>query len=149
MAPGVDIMSALALNHDLAEDALMKYRMTMLAALMAVAVGAISSSFAANDVHFALSKSMPEAESSIESPGEIRLWFTESPVDNTTSIRVVNAAGELMEAADVMQDADDGRIFSVAIERWLAVGPYTVAWRAIGQDGHVVREEFTFSVTQQ
>jgi methionine-rich copper-binding protein CopC len=127
----------------------MKYRMTMLAALMAVAVGAIPSSFAANDVHFALSKSMPEAESSIDSPPEVRLWFTEAPEDNTTSIRVVNAAGELMEAGDVTQDADDGRTFSVAIERRLGAGAYTVAWRAIGADGHVVRDEFTFSVTQQ
>ncbi len=127
----------------------MKYRMTMLAALMAVAVGAIPSSFAANDVHFALSKSMPEAESSIDSPPEVRLWFTEAPEDNTTSIRVVNAAGELMEAGDVTQDADDGRIFSVAIEGRLGAGAYTVAWRAIGADGHVVRDEFTFSVTQQ
>jgi len=127
----------------------MKYRMTMLVALLAVATGAIPLSFAPSDVHFALSKSMPVAESSIESPAEVRLWFTEAPEDNTTAIRVVDAAGDLMESGDVAQDADDASVFSVAIKGRLAAGAYTVSWRAIGEDGHVVRDEFTFSVTQQ
>ncbi len=123
---------------------------TLLSALLLVAVaGFVPAGTTDSALHFALSKSMPEAESSIDSPPEVRLWFTEAPEDNTTSIRVVNAAGELMEAGDVTQDADDGRIFSVAIGRRLGAGAYTVAWRAIGQDGHVVREAFTFSVTQQ
>jgi methionine-rich copper-binding protein CopC len=31
----------------------------------------------------------------------------------------------------------------------LPAGGYTVAWRGIGDDGHVVRGDFTFSVTAQ
>ena len=61
----------------------------------------------------------------------------------------MDAAGELIDAGDVTRDKDDGRIFSVAIGSRLDPGAYTIAWRAIGEDGHVVRDEFTFSVTQQ
>jgi len=127
----------------------MKTRMAVLVALMAVAIAAIPLSFAVGDVHVALSKSMPEADSSIASPEEVRLWFTEAPEDNTVSIRLVDDGGELIDAGAVAQDADDARIFSVAVEHPLPAGPYTVSWRAIGEDGHVVRNEFTFSVTQQ
>ena len=127
----------------------MKYRMALVGALLSVAVAAAPTSFAAADVHFALSKSMPEADSSISSPSEVRLWFTEAPDDNTTSIRVVDAAGALVDAGDAVQDEDDARVFSVALQHALAAGAYTVAWRAIGEDGHVVRDEFTFAVTQQ
>ena len=127
----------------------MRYRMTMLAALMAVAIGAIPPSFAPTDVHFALSKSMPEADSAIESPAEVRLWFTEPPEDNTVSIRLVDDDGGLVDAGDVAQDGDDAKIFSIAVEHVLAEGPYTVTWRAIGEDGHVVRGDFTFAVTQR
>ena len=127
----------------------MKYRMTILAALVGVAIGAVPLSFASSDVHFALSKSMPEADSSIESPAEVRLWFTEAPEDNTVSIRLVDGDAGLVEAGDVAQDADDAKIFSVAVQQVLPAGSYAVAWRAIGDDGHVVRGDFTFAVTQQ
>ena len=62
----------------------MKYRMTMLVAAAAVALGAIPLSFAASDAHFALSKSMPEADSSIESPTEVLLQMADGRLDRYT-----------------------------------------------------------------
>ena len=127
----------------------MKYRMTMLVALMAVAVGAIPLSFGGSDVHFALSKSMPLADSSIESPAEIRLWFTEVPDAGTTSIRLIGADEQLIHTGDVTQDEKDRQSFSVALESALSSGTYTVAWRAMGADGHVVRDDYEFTVVAQ
>ncbi len=127
----------------------MKHRIALLGALLAVAIGATSLPFATPDLHFALSKSMPEADSSIGSPPEVRLWFTEVPEASSVSIRLVDSGGDLIAAGDVAQDEDDGKVFSVAIEGPLAAGGYTVAWRAIGADGHVVRDDFEFAVAQQ
>jgi methionine-rich copper-binding protein CopC len=121
----------------------------LLAALIFLALGA-SSTAQADDVsvfHFALSKSMPEADAVVASPSEVKLWFTQAPQEGTTSIRVLGGDAEPIHTADVVQDAEDGSIFSVALHGTLAPGQYTVAWRALGEDGHVVRGDFSFSVT--
>ncbi len=83
----------------------------------------------------------------IPSPGEISLWFTEMPQDNSVAIRVINAAGDALETSTATADARDGRVFSVSITGTLASGAYTVSWRGIGDDGHVARGNFEFSVT--
>ena len=114
--------------------------------LMVVLAAATPSDVADREFHFALSKSMPEADSSVESPTEIRLWFTEVPEAKTTSIRLIGANDEPIHTADVTQDADDQRSFGVALEHALSSGTYTVAWRAIGADGHVVRADYQFTV---
>lgn len=96
--------------------------------------------------HFELSKSAPAAGAEVHEVSEVRLWFTQEPQENTTSIRLIDGGGDAVETGDVVQDADDGRVFSVAVDAHLVPGRYTVAWRAMGQDGHVVRDDFAFSV---
>ncbi len=101
------------------------------------------------EFHFALSKSMPVADSSVESPPEIRLWFTEIPDAGTTSIRLIGADEQVIHTGDVTQDKEDQQSFSVALEQALSAGTYTVAWRAMGADGHVVRDDYAFIVVAQ
>jgi methionine-rich copper-binding protein CopC len=123
-------------------------RAGLLAALGLVALGATTAARAENITvfHFELSKSAPEGGAEVSSPTEVRLWFTQVPQDGTTSIRLVDEAGGAVHTADVAQDAADGRVFSVALHGTLAPGSYTVAWRAMGDDGHVVRGDYSFSV---
>ena len=102
---------------------------------------------AAAEMHFALTKSVPEAESTVAAPDEIRLWFSQVPQDNSVTVRLVDAAGELVETGEPTPDASDGKIVAVAIDHAISAGSYTVAWRGIGDDGHVVRGEFPFSVS--
>ena len=117
--------------------------------LLVVLAAATPSDFVDWEFHFALSKSAPEADSSVESPMEIRLWFTEVPEAKTTSIRLIGSDGEPIPTAEVAQDEDDQRSFGVALEHALSSGIYTVAWRAIGADGHVVRADYQFTVVAQ
>ncbi len=114
--------------------------------LMVVLAAATPSDVVEREFHFALSKSSPEADSSIDSPAEIRLWFTEVPEARTTSIRLIGSDGEPIHTADVAQDEDEQRSFGVTLEHPLSSGTYTVAWRAIGADGHVVRDDYEFTV---
>jgi len=99
--------------------------------------------------HFQLNKSAPEADSRIESPEEVRLWFSQAPQDNSMQIRLIDADGELVETGEVTRDAEDATVYSIAMNGSLPAAGYTVSWRAIGQDGHVVRGDFAFSVTAQ
>jgi methionine-rich copper-binding protein CopC len=105
---------------------------------------------AAGDVlHFGLSRSVPVADATVATPAEVRLWFTEAAKEGSVSIRIVNAAGSAMETAAPARDEADGRVYAVAIGTPLAAGRYTVAWRGIGDDGHVVTGGFGFTVSAQ
>lgn len=96
--------------------------------------------------HFALNRSAPEADASVESPSEIRLWFTEAPSAGTTQIRLVEADDAGVHVMDVAQDAEDDRSYFIELHGELTPGTYTVSWRGMGADGHVVRDDFEFTV---
>ena len=123
----------------------MQRTMSRLAALglVAVMVGATA------HAHFGLAKSLPAADSSVTSPEQLELWFTQAPQDGSVTIRLIDAGGDLMETGDPMRSADDAKMMSVTVDNALAPGVYTVAWRGIGDDGHVIRDDFTFSVTAE
>ena len=125
-------------------------RRTLLPLTLLVGLAAaVPSSVVDAEFHFALSRSLPEADSSVESPSEIRLWFTEVPEAETTSIRLIGSDGGAIDTGGVSQDERDGRSFGVALEHALSAGTYTVAWRAMGDDGHVVRDSYEFRVVAQ
>lgn len=122
----------------------MKAKSILLAAVVVAGVAA-----ARPELHFALSGSVPEAGAQVTSPPEVRLSFTEVPQENSLSVRLLDTAGEPVETGELAQDQEDGRTWHLPVGRALATGAYTVAWRAIGQDGHVVRGDFGFTVTAQ
>jgi methionine-rich copper-binding protein CopC len=115
-------------------------------ALSIVLVAAMAAAMPADVPHFALSKSAPEADASVDAPTEIRLWFTQEPQEGTTQIRLVEADDAGVHVGDIMQDGDDPLSFSVELHGTLAAGTYTVSWRGMGADGHVVRDDFEFTV---
>lgn len=96
--------------------------------------------------HFALDRSMPEAGSTVESPSEIRLWFTQEPQEGTTQIRLVEAEDAGVHVMDVAQDEEDPKAFYIVVHGELPAGEYNVSWRGMGVDGHVIRDAFSFSV---
>lgn len=118
-------------------------------ALLVGGLAAATSPVSESEIHFALSKSAPVADTSVETVTEIRLWFTEAPSEGTTSIRLLDADEEPIHTMDIQQDQEDERVFSVATHGALPPGSYSVSWRGMGADGHVVRETFAFTVTNQ
>jgi methionine-rich copper-binding protein CopC len=99
--------------------------------------------------HFGLSRSSPEAESSVAAPPEVKLWFTEEPQEGTVSIRLLEAEDAGIHVMDPVQDSEDPRVFSVALHGTVPAGTYTVSWRGMGADGHVVRDTFQFTVASR
>ncbi len=124
----------------------MRIKSLLLTALLVMATAAGTTRESATELHFALAKSEPEAGASVHEISEVKLWFTEEPEDGTVSIRLLDGDQEAVEAGDVMQDEHDARVFSVALPEGVPMGSYTVAWRGMGADGHVVRESFDFTV---
>ena len=97
-------------------------------------------------LHFALASSSPAAGATVEAPSELRLTFTEEPEDGTVSIRVLEAEDAGVHVHDPRQAQDDPRTFSVGFHGVFPAGTYTVSWRGMGADGHVVRDTFQFTV---
>ena len=96
-------------------------------------------------VHFALSKSEPAAEAAVSPPEELRLWFTQAPQDNSMLIRLM-AGDAVVETGPALPDSEDDKVYSAAVGRTLEQGGYSIAWRAMAADGHVVRGEIPFTV---
>lgn len=97
-------------------------------------------------LHFKLDKAEPASGSETVSPDAVTLWFSQVPQAKSTSIRLLDSAGEPVTTGEVTQDGEDGKIQSIQVANTLAPGAYTVAWRSMASDGHVVRDDFAFTV---
>lgn len=123
-------------------------RRSLLLLALSGLIAAVPSGTGSEEVHFGLRKSEPSAEAAVAPPHELRFWFTQAPQENSISIRLM--AGEArVDTGPAEEDAEDDKIFSVAIENALEAGAYTIFWRGMGQDGHVVRGDIPFTVTAQ
>ena len=96
--------------------------------------------------HTVLVNSIPQSESIISSlPPEITITFAEELIDigNSNSIEVFDSSGEDMSQGQVTVA---GPTLSKALITSEKTGIYKVEYRAVADDGHVIKGEFTFSV---
>lgn len=101
---------------------------------------------AAHALHLELTRSQPAADAAVSSPAEIRLWFSQVPQASATSLRLIRDGSPVAAVGDLAADPEDGKVFAAPVEGTLPAGAYTVSWRTMAADGHVVRGEFTFTV---
>ncbi len=111
--------------------------------LLAVALLALALPGAAS-AHATLVKTEPVYGKRVErSPSLVRLYFDESVDVLPNAIRVYNAKGRLLSGQTLA--SADKRIIDTPVSR-LPRGGYTVRWRAVSADGHVVSGVYTFGV---
>jgi methionine-rich copper-binding protein CopC len=127
----------------------MKAKTTLLAGGLLAAFLTLGSSAAAAVFHFELQKSEPAADATVKSPEAVRLFFSEAPEEGSVSIHVIAPSGEPVETGETTADEHDKSVYSVPVGRALPAGSYTVAWRGIGDDGHVVRGNYSFAVSAE
>ncbi|HUU35874.1 MAG TPA: copper resistance CopC family protein [Vicinamibacterales bacterium] len=110
--------------------------------LSVLAVGvALSSTVLA---HMALSKSLPAKDAVVAStPAKVQLWFSQAPDVAVSKLTLTGPSGAVKLGA-LAADAD--KSMSAAVEADTPDGAYTVAWQAAGDDGHLQKGEFAFSV---
>jgi methionine-rich copper-binding protein CopC len=108
--------------------------------IVIIALAALSPSLAL--AHAQLSSSAPADQAVLESPPkELALHFTESVRLTTVTVARDGAAPQRIDSlpAAAMKD------FSLVLPS-LASGRYSVSWRALAADSHVMTGSFTFSV---
>jgi copper resistance protein C len=96
--------------------------------------------------HAYLVKSSPARRAMLSSlPTRVVLWFNERLEAQFSQLSVWNAEGQPVDGGDVQVGPDDGKRLSVSIPT-LPPGSYTVKYRVLSVDGHIVEAEFPFTV---
>ena len=97
--------------------------------------------------HAFLDHARPAVGSTVhESPGEIRLWFTQRLEPVFSKVRVLDKTGKEVNAGDSRVDSADPTLI-VATVPSLVPGTYRVVWRVVSIDTHVTEGDFTFEVS--
>ncbi len=96
--------------------------------------------------HAVLVKSVPAQRALVvESPPRVELWFNERLEPAYSKASVTNEAGVQVDLGDVAVSAEDPRRLAISLPP-LPPGRYTVSFRVLSVDGHVVEAAFTFTV---
>jgi len=116
-----------------------RLRVALLGAAIALAP---ASSFS----HALLVQSQPGQRSTVTRPPErVQLWFGERLEPAYAAASVWNEAGEQVDGHDAGVDQNDPTLLSVSTPN-LGPGRYTVRFRVLSVDGHVVESSYTFTV---
>ena len=79
------------------------------------------------------------------SPSEITVWFTQELEPAFSTIKLEDAKGSAIAAADKAVDPSTRTMLRLPVPP-LAPGKYRVVWRVLSIDGHVTQGDFTFDV---
>ena len=120
-------------------------RLALLALSGLLALGSLG---ATTVPHFDLEKSSPEADAMVHAIEAVTLWFTEEPAEGSVTVRLLDGSGEPVEGLSAEVHEEDAAVYVMATPEGLAQGKYTVSWRGMGADGHVVRGDFEFTMMQ-
>ncbi len=106
-----------------------------------------SSSSEAAHFHLTLKRAEPAANDTVAtSPSSIKLWFTESVTSSTVAVRLTDARDAVVKLGEVSVESAPMSPAVVPVPATLAAGTYTVAWRAMADDGHPSNGKFSFTV---
>ncbi len=98
--------------------------------------------------HAYLVKSVPAQRAVLfRAPDKIQLWFNERLEPRYSSITVSDAEGRPVDAGKAEVNAQDPKQLSASIKS-LPAGRYFVKYRVLSVDGHIVQDQFPFTVKQ-
>ena len=96
--------------------------------------------------HAALVKSSPARGTTLlQHPQRVELVFSERLEPAYSTVEVVDAANQQVDLRDGSLSPADSRRLTVSLPP-LTAGKYTVRFRVLSVDGHVVQSEFPFTV---
>jgi copper resistance protein C len=96
--------------------------------------------------HAVLVKSSPARRAVLtKPPARVQLWFNERLEAQFSSLSVWDANGQQTDNKDVQVDPDETKKLSVSLPD-LTPGVYTVKFRVLSVDGHIVDNAYPFTV---
>ena len=121
----------------------------MIRRLVAVAAVALLLVPGSTPAHSLLVRSQPERRATVtRPPEEVRLWFSERIEPAYAQLSVWDAEGKQVDAGDAAVDPADSTTLTVRTPG-LRAGRYTVRYRVLSVDGHVVESSFSFTVIRK
>lgn len=119
-------------------------KQSLRAAVIALLLGAPAIAWA----HAALVKSAPAQRALLyQAPKAIQLWFNERVEARYSSFALTDANGRTIQVIDIRVPADDPKSLVGTIQT-LSPGKYTVKYRVLSTDGHVVQSQFNFTIRE-
>lgn len=111
--------------------------MLMLAAIVAASAATVLA-------HMKATKMEPASGATVTTPpSRIQVWFTQAPDAKVSKIELTGPAGAVtLTAFEVTRE----KSIVASVADTLADGRYTVRWQSAGDDGHVQKGEYSFSV---
>jgi len=96
--------------------------------------------------HAVLVRSAPSARATLARPPErVQLWFNERLEPAYSKVSVWDGGGRQVDTGDGVVDAAEPTRLTVGVLP-LAPGLYTVKFRVLSVDGHLVESQFPFTV---
>lgn len=96
--------------------------------------------------HARLMKSIPARRAVLSTPPtRVQLWFNEPLEARFSQLSVWNAAGQRVDEGDLQVDPQDAKKLSLNLPR-LKIGRYTVKFRVLSVDSHLITNQFSFTV---
>jgi methionine-rich copper-binding protein CopC len=94
--------------------------------------------------HMKFAKSTPAAESTISAPpAAIQVWLTQRPDVTVSKLALAGPSGTVN--LDGFHVVDDKSIIATVAGK-MSDGVYTVNWQAAGEDGHIQKSQFRFTL---
>ncbi len=98
--------------------------------------------------HAILVKSQPAADSTIaESPKQVDVWFNDKVGSEYKALAVINSKGERVDNKDIEQETFDPSHLYTTVTG-LPPDTYTVRYRVVSLDTHIVTGKFKFTVNK-
>jgi methionine-rich copper-binding protein CopC len=97
--------------------------------------------------HLKLVRSFPAADTTLAaSPDAIRLWLSEPTELPATKIAVTTQGGAAVATSAITRAEGKDAPVVASMVKPVSAGRYTVTWKAMSKDGHVVNGTFNFMV---
>ncbi len=97
--------------------------------------------------HVALVAATPVPGSTIgQPPKTIRIRFDQVPDPKFNDITLLDTSGNLIAGGAAAVEAGDPSVVEVTLNGKLAPGLFTVAWQALGNDGHLTKGNYSFTL---
>lgn len=96
--------------------------------------------------HAIMVKSQPEADATLpESPKQVDVWFNDKVGSEYKALAVINSAGKRVDNKDIEQETfDPSHLYTTVTD--LPPDTYTVRYRVVSLDTHIVTGKFKFTI---
>jgi methionine-rich copper-binding protein CopC len=95
--------------------------------------------------HAKIEKSEPAANSTIATvPTSVQMWFNEAPDLKVTKVELAGASGKV--ELGPAHSMGKNNVMAPIVGK-MTNGKYTVSWQTAGDDGHVEKGTFTFTLS--